>query len=88
MTANDKLIHHPRETQKEDEHYIHQDESSATVLTCHIGETPHVAQSHGTSRRSEDDANLAAEAASRFFRHTLLYYILGELRELRGVKGS
>ena len=62
MATNNELTDHARQAQQEDAGDIDQDECSTTVLTSHIGETPHIAQTDGGTRRGQHHTQLAAEA--------------------------
>ena len=53
MTSDDKLIHHARYAQQQHTAYINQNEGGAAVLSGHIRESPHIAESHRRARRGE-----------------------------------
>ena len=52
---------------------IYKNEGCATILPCHIGKAPYIAQAHCRSCRSKDHAHLAAKAASAVF-HFFFFY--------------
>ena len=51
MSADDELANHARQSQHQDAGNVNDDEDSSAVLSCHIGKTPHIAQSDGTACR-------------------------------------
>ena len=74
MTADNKLCHHAGNAQHKDAHEIDKNEGCATILPCHIGKAPYIAQAHCRSCRSKDHTQLAAKAASAVFHFLSFLY--------------
>ena len=64
MTTNDKLAHHTRNAKHQHTSYIYQNEGGTTVLSGHIRETPHVAQSYSRACRGENHTQFASKVYS------------------------
>ena len=76
MTADDKFRNHTRDAQQEYASDIHDDEGSATFLTCHIREAPYIAQSYGTTCCSKYQSYLATKTTSICFCHFLYFLFI------------
>ena len=55
VAANDEFADHAGDAQHQHTAHIDDDKHGTAVLASHIGEAPHVAQSHGRTRRSQNN---------------------------------
>ena len=72
VAADDELADHARQAQKQDTTDINQDEGRTAILPCHIGETPHVAQTDSTACRGKNHSQFTSELCSFLLDHVNL----------------
>ena len=66
MTADDEFTHHARQSEQDDTYQIDENEGGATILTCHIRETPYITQTDCRAGCGKNNAQLTTKISSCF----------------------
>ena len=64
VTTHDEFADHAWDAQQQYTGKVDKDKGCATILTCHEGEAPHIAQTNSRACRRQHNRQFASEIAS------------------------